>query len=224
MNRFRPIVLGAHIVSVLTILFFGLAATPAHAKQCHAQRPSDASTYWSYRLIDGRKCWYEGKPGFSKSLLSWPAGQTAKATPRREPDPPQESRQNPLNAQASISDTPDVQPKPNAQVVDRSPAQPKGTLTPDDLRAWGSTMAAMAAQPVLTIMDRWPDQEMPQIRNTPVPAAQSSGTGGRAILTVVIMLMTLSAVLVTTLRKKSRIWRVPFWPAGAPRKRTAAWY
>jgi hypothetical protein len=217
MNRFRPIVLGAHIVSVLTISFFGLSSTPAHAKQCHAQRPSDASTYWSYRLIDGRKCWYEGRPGFSKSLLSWPAGQTAKASPRRDPDPPQASRPNPLNAQASISEVADAQPQPTPEAVDRSPAQPpKGTLTPDDLRAWGSSMAAMAAQPVLTIMDRWPDQEMQQLRNSPVPAAQSSGTGGRAILTVVIMLMTLSAVLMTTWRrKKARTWQLPTWPSGA---------
>ncbi|TAI61736.1 hypothetical protein CWO89_33585 [Bradyrhizobium sp. Leo170] len=28
--------------------------------------------WWSYRLIDGRKCWYAGKPMLSKSLLEWP--------------------------------------------------------------------------------------------------------------------------------------------------------
>ena len=210
MNKFPTLVLGAGIVSVLTISFFGLA-TSAQAKQCHAQRPSDAETYWSYRLIDGRKCWYEGKPGYSKSLLQWPATQTAKTSPRQEPDAPSASRQNPLNAQASISDASEAQPKPNTDVVDRGPAaQPKSTLTPDDLRAWGSSMAAMAAQPVLTIIDRWPDQELPQHRNTPVPAAQASGVGGRTILMLVIMLMALSAVLMTTLRKKKTgVWHLP---------------
>ena len=43
-------------------------------QQCSAAMPSDVhGHWWSYRLIDGRKCWYEGKPGLSKSLLEWPA-------------------------------------------------------------------------------------------------------------------------------------------------------
>src|SRR4051812_49828265 len=84
MNRFRPIGLWADIVCVLTVAFF-CSATPALAKQCSAERPSNAQTYWSYRLIDGRKCWYEGKPMLSKSLLHWPAAQTAQKNPRREP-------------------------------------------------------------------------------------------------------------------------------------------
>ena len=159
MNRFRPIGLWADIVCVLTVAFF-CSATPALAKQCSAERPSDARTYWSYRLIDGRKCWYEGKP------------------------------------------------KP--EIVDRSPAPtPKGTLTADDLRAWGNSKTAMIAQPVLTIMDRWPDQELPQQRNTPVPAAQASSTSGRAIIMTVIIFMALSAVLLTTFRKINGAWRLP---------------
>jgi hypothetical protein len=50
-------------------------------QQCSAAMPSDPrGHWWSYRLIDGRKCWYEGKPGLSKSLLEWPkevSAQTA---------------------------------------------------------------------------------------------------------------------------------------------------
>ena len=82
MNRFRPIGLWADIVSVLTVAFF-CSATPALAKQCSTERPSNAQTYWSYRLIDGRKCWYEGKPMLSKSLLHWPAAQTAQRIPAK---------------------------------------------------------------------------------------------------------------------------------------------
>ena len=46
----------------------------AQTKQrCIAAMPSDPQgRWWSYRLIDGRKCWYEGKPNLSKSLLEWP--------------------------------------------------------------------------------------------------------------------------------------------------------
>ncbi|WP_247989418.1 hypothetical protein [Bradyrhizobium sp. 186] len=45
-----------------------------HAKQqCGAAiPPNPQGQWWSYRLIDGRKCWYAGKPMLSKSLLEWP--------------------------------------------------------------------------------------------------------------------------------------------------------
>jgi hypothetical protein len=51
----------------------------AQAKQqCSAATPSDPhGRWWSYRLIDGRKCWYEGKPMLSKSLLEWPTVTSA---------------------------------------------------------------------------------------------------------------------------------------------------
>ena len=45
----------------------------AKAMECSAARPSSAQGYWSWRLIDGRKCWYAGKTMISKSLLQWPA-------------------------------------------------------------------------------------------------------------------------------------------------------
>jgi len=46
----------------------------AQAKQqCSAAAPLNPhGRWWSYRLMDGRKCWYEGKPMLSKSLLEWP--------------------------------------------------------------------------------------------------------------------------------------------------------
>jgi len=72
----------------------------AQAKQqCSASMPLNAQRWWSYRLIDGRKCWYEGKPMLSKSLLEWP----------KQEWPKQASAQlvltnrsnDPLNSQAS---------------------------------------------------------------------------------------------------------------------------
>jgi hypothetical protein len=58
--------------SPLVILFL-LGAPTAQAKHCRAERPSEARAHWSYRLIDGRKCWYEGEAGLAKSSLQWPA-------------------------------------------------------------------------------------------------------------------------------------------------------
>jgi len=67
---FLSIVLAACIAALSS----SIGMTTAQAKQqCSVAVPSDThGQWWSYRLIDGRKCWYEGKPGLSKSLLEWP--------------------------------------------------------------------------------------------------------------------------------------------------------
>lgn len=44
----------------------------AQAIDCAAELPAVRSGHWSYRLIDGRKCWYEGKTMLPKSSLRWP--------------------------------------------------------------------------------------------------------------------------------------------------------
>jgi len=49
---------------------------------CLAELPTPRKGYWSYRLIDGRKCWYEGKPGLAKSSLRWSDQPAADAADR----------------------------------------------------------------------------------------------------------------------------------------------
>lgn len=40
---------------------------------CTPQYPGrDAPGQWSWRTIDGRKCWYPGKPGLPRERLRWP--------------------------------------------------------------------------------------------------------------------------------------------------------
>ena len=210
MNRFRLIMFGAEIAGVTVAFFF--ATTPTQAKQCSAERPSNAQSYWSYRLIDGRKCWYEGKPMLSKSLLHWPtSSRTAAANPRpsseRQPAKPRDL----MDAQASISDDDAAKPKPqaNPEIVDASPV-PRATLTTDDLRAWGQgKMAAIAAEPVvMTILDRWPDQELPQHQAKPTPAGESVVMNPRAMMVAIIIFMAVMAVLieVTFHRRPRRQW------------------
>lgn len=57
------------------------------AKQCLAA-PSNTQKAWTYRLIDGRKCWYEGKSMISKSLLHWPAQAPAAEVQRATRETP----------------------------------------------------------------------------------------------------------------------------------------
>jgi hypothetical protein len=87
----------------------------AKAMECSVARPSSVQGYWSWRLIDGRKCWYAGKTMISKSLLQWPAkasvqvkADTAAArvtvVPVTVVPVPSEKRSDPLDAQARLLD------------------------------------------------------------------------------------------------------------------------
>lgn len=66
----RQGVLASVVVCLLPLSFF-MGTQTAAAKQCNVAMPSKPKAHWSYRLIDGRKCWYEGQNNLSKSLLTW---------------------------------------------------------------------------------------------------------------------------------------------------------
>jgi hypothetical protein len=73
-----------HIIipSVLAALVL-VAPTGAEAAStitCQAELPSARTGYWSWRIIDGRRCWYQGRQGVAKSQLQWRASEPA--TPR----------------------------------------------------------------------------------------------------------------------------------------------
>jgi hypothetical protein len=84
----------------------------AKAIECSVARPSNPQGYWSWRLIDGRKCWYAGKTMISKSLLQWPAKASVQAKADPKPVPVTivpvtvvtEKRSDPLDAQARMLD------------------------------------------------------------------------------------------------------------------------
>src|SRR3954463_4015179 len=61
--------LAALASSAATLLL--VSSPAAQANQCSAEKPRDAQSWWSWRIIEGRKCWYEGKPKLPKSLLQW---------------------------------------------------------------------------------------------------------------------------------------------------------
>jgi hypothetical protein len=96
----KPVSLLMSAACIAAIAIVGTAA--AQAKQtCSVAAP--AKGYWSWRMIDGRKCWYEGKPMLSKSMLEWPASAKAKAapeSPRELARVPEEKAGDPLDAQA----------------------------------------------------------------------------------------------------------------------------
>src|SRR6266576_1732331 len=98
MKRPLSITLAAFLTALSSI-----EVSIAQAKQqCNAAMPSNPQGHWwSYRLIDGRKCWYEGKPGLSKSLLEWPIEVSAPPASGEEvASAVPEKARNPLNSQA----------------------------------------------------------------------------------------------------------------------------
>jgi hypothetical protein len=66
------------ILSASIAVLLSMPIPLALAKQpCSGAMPPSSHGYWSWRLIDGRKCWYEGKPMLSKSELEWPRQPSA---------------------------------------------------------------------------------------------------------------------------------------------------
>jgi len=55
-----------------TCLALFLVATPVYGIECLSKRGHDDS-HWSWREIDGRKCWYRGPVGVPKFHFHWPS-------------------------------------------------------------------------------------------------------------------------------------------------------
>ncbi len=70
------------------------------AIECQPEIVKGRAGHWSYRLIDGRKCWYEGKTQIPKSELYWAESKAPETeTARQSPGAP--ANQRATNAQAS---------------------------------------------------------------------------------------------------------------------------
>src|SRR5690242_19315001 len=94
----------ASVVVCLLPLSFLMGTASAAAKQCNVAMPSKPKAHWSYRLIDGRKCWYEGQNNLSKSLLSWSVNTSPrdKASSRVEKERSPPGKEAAKEAMASI--------------------------------------------------------------------------------------------------------------------------
>ena len=100
-KQIRTISFVAFVARVLPLgimLLIGMQA--AEAKECSAALPSNPQGHWSYRLIDGRKCWYEGENNFPKSLLQW-SEQTPALSAFGKTEPSQEELLPPVTQTVS---------------------------------------------------------------------------------------------------------------------------
>ena len=62
-----------------------LIGSPADASVIQCQSEKGAGSPWSWREIDGKRCWYKGMPGMDKAQLRWAAtkGASSSVAPRR---------------------------------------------------------------------------------------------------------------------------------------------
>ena len=102
-KQFRSIAFTACIATLSSI---GMPTAQAK-QQCNAAAmPSNSHKYWSWRLIDGRQCWYEGKPMLSKSSLEWPAQASAQPVSNKESESVLTEKPNdPLDSNAWAPDS-----------------------------------------------------------------------------------------------------------------------
>jgi len=95
------LILGATFIAAVN-LFAAMSSAKA-ATECQAEIVKGRTSHWTYRLIDGRKCWYEGKTQLPKSELYWADSQApeAKAAPEARESPASPANPRATNAQAS---------------------------------------------------------------------------------------------------------------------------
>jgi hypothetical protein len=74
----RLLILGAAFFAAATFL---PSMSRAEIIECAAEMPAGRSGHWFYRIIDGRKCWYQGKTLVPKSSLRWPDSSVPEAKP-----------------------------------------------------------------------------------------------------------------------------------------------
>ena len=90
----------------------------------------------------------------------------------------------------------EAKPKPDVVEAQQVPTPAERNLTPDHLRTWANSMAAMTAEPGVMVLERWPDEELPQLRAKPTAAKDPSLMNSRIVILVIIIFMVLLAVLI----------------------------
>jgi hypothetical protein len=61
----------ARYLFALTLVSVVLVRSAGAAVECKAEAPSGRTEWWSWRLVDGKQCWYQGRPGKDKTEFYW---------------------------------------------------------------------------------------------------------------------------------------------------------
>lgn len=119
--------------------------------ECEAQRVTGDGHYWAYRIIDGRECWYPGRPGKPKNELYWDRGTIPSA--RQTVDQPEAETETEL-------------PEPPSRLVVAPPEKP------EIAEAMPAEWRATPADQLLAFTCCWPELEEPSL---PPPTMSEGG-------------------------------------------------
>lgn len=67
------------MISRLLIAAILLYSVPAAAIDCHDAQGKGGR--WSWRTVDGKRCWYQGAAGVDKAKLRWPSNNKSASLP-----------------------------------------------------------------------------------------------------------------------------------------------
>lgn len=144
---------GAFIAVVILSALNGLARG-GDVVACEPQRVTGDGRHWAYRIVDGRECWYPGRPGKPKNELFWDQHDPVSAT--QTVDGP--------NPELEIETEPS---EPPSRLVAAAPQNPE--TTERTLEEW----RLAAADQLLAFTCCWPELK------EPAPLPQLTPEGGQ---------------------------------------------
>jgi hypothetical protein len=94
--------------------------------ECEPQRVTGDGRYWAYRIVDGRECWYQGRPGKPKNELLWDRAPSARqpmdqpeAETKAEPPDEAETKAEPPDAPSGLVAVPPEKPETTDAMPER---------------------------------------------------------------------------------------------------------
>jgi hypothetical protein len=114
----------AHVIKASSSIAVALLliSSAASATECQSS-PGNDGKWWSWRIVDSKRCWYQGSPGRSRDLLHW----ARQSPPPVVTSPPVVTRPEPGDSQPP-GDSPlalPVPPQQSTEIVDTTPTTPK---------------------------------------------------------------------------------------------------
>src|SRR6478735_655909 len=113
---------GSSIAVALLLISSGASAT-----ECQSS-PGHDGKWWSYRIVDSKRCWYQGRPGRSKDLLQWAKQSPPQVVTRQDsphpilPVPPQQPTKI-VNTTLKVVPTVSI-PEPTSEALVTAPRPP----------------------------------------------------------------------------------------------------
>jgi hypothetical protein len=111
---------GAFIALLILVALSDLARG-GDLVECEPQRVTGDGRHWAYRIVDGRECWYPGRPGKPKNELFWERDTAASA--RQTVDRPEpEAEREPSAPPSRLAAAPPEKPQAAEAMLEWHPA------------------------------------------------------------------------------------------------------